>query len=485
MAPNNSQKVIFPDYSFVHVSNNGGTDWKQAYLNTNDQNPLGVNTPTKKAYQSIGLENTTCWQMFWADSMNVFGGFSDIGLINSKDKGKTWGFQNSGAVVNSAYRFAKSGNKLYVGTSNIHDMYQSTRLKDALLDAFDTNGKIFFSADGGSNWTILHNFGHPVFWIAVDPNNANKMYASVIHYAGGGAGSQGGIWMTSTLSAVGGGLWTKLPNPPRTEGHPASIVVLNDGKVLCTYSGRYTTNFTASSGVFLYDPATSSWSDKSDPGMQYWTKDIVVDPSDTSQNTWYTCVFSGYGGSANNKGGLYRTTDRGTTWTKLTALLFDRVTSITFNPLNLKQAFLTTETQGLWVTQDISKAIPTFSLVYEYSFRQPERVYFNPYKPSEIWVTSFGNGVKVGGVKPLQSGGVNEFRISDIGYRIFPNPASDQLRIENYELQETQFEIINLLGEVVLSGTLDREKTMIDVSSLTKGIYFVVVDDKRRKLIVL
>ena len=31
--------------------------------------------------------------------------------------------------------------------------------------------------------------------------------------------------------------------------------------------------------------------------MYYWTKDIVIDPNDASQNTWYAGVFSGWGGT--------------------------------------------------------------------------------------------------------------------------------------------------------------------------------------------
>ena len=134
--------------------------------------------------------------------------------------------------------------------------------------------------------------------------------------------------------------------------------MLNDGKVLCTFSGRRGSNgFTASSGVFLYNPANNGWSDVSDPGMYYWTKDIVVDPSDPTQNTWYTGVFSGWGGAPNDKGGLYRTTNRGASWTKLTGSQFDRATSVAFNPQNTKQAYLTTETQGLWATGKYPSAI--------------------------------------------------------------------------------------------------------------------------------
>jgi hypothetical protein len=57
---------------------------------------------------------------------------------------------------------------------------------------------------------------------------------------------------------------------------------------------------------------------------------------------------------------------------------------------------MTTETKGLWYSININSATPTFSLVTSYPFRQPERVFFNPFNPLEIWVTSFGNGMRVG-----------------------------------------------------------------------------------------
>jgi hypothetical protein len=184
-------------------------------------------------------------------------------------------------------------------------------------------------------------------------------------------------------------------------------MVLNDGKMVCTYSGRRTAGgvFTASSGVFLYDPVGNSWTDVSHADMQYWTKDIIIDPSDPTQNTWYVAVFSGWGGAPNGKGGLFRTTNRGTTWTKLTGTQFDRVTSISFNPSQLTQAYLTTETQGLWLSNNMNAGTPTWSLVSAYPFRQPERVFFNPFNLNEIWVSSFGNGMKLGilsGVLPVK-----------------------------------------------------------------------------------
>src|SRR5260370_14412300 len=83
--------------------------------------------------------------------------------------------------------------------------------------------------------------------------------------------------------------------------------------------------------------------------------------------------------------------NRGVSWTRINNL--DRVTTCAFNPLNLNEAYLTTETTGLWNSTNITSATPSFTQVAGYPFRQPERVFFNPYKPSEIWVTSFGHGL--------------------------------------------------------------------------------------------
>jgi photosystem II stability/assembly factor-like uncharacterized protein len=470
VAPNNSKKALFGTFGHVEATADGGSSWTQAYVSSGDQHPASAATPSKQSYTSIGLENTTCWQLEWMDADNMMACFSDIGSIRSVDGGNKWSFNYSGFSVNSFYRLVKTGNgKLYGACSNIHDMYQSTRLADAQLDAADGNGKIVFSTDKGASWTTLHSFGHPVFWLAGDQNNPERMYASVIHFGGTQGSQAGGIYVTNNLSAGAASNWIKLSNPPRTEGHPASIQVLNDGKMVCTFSGRRASSgFTASSGVFMYDPVAGAWSDLSHAGMKYWTKDIVIDPSDLAQNTWYVCVFSGWGGAPNGLGGLYKTTDRGKNWTKLTGSQFDRVTSITFNPQVSGQAFLTTETQGLWMSSTMKSVTPVWTLVDSYPFRQPERVFFNPYNQNEMWVTSFGNGMKLGIMNAL---GLNDVRFENPKLSVFPNPFSDQVQFTGFDKENlvVRLKIYDLEGRLLTS--VRTEKNIINTSFLPSGMY--------------
>lgn len=396
VASNNANVLIFTDFGFCHKTDDGGATWAQAYVNKANENAANTIIPAKKSYESIGLENTTNWQIHWTNANEMWACYSDIRGLRSTDGGNKWSFNYSGIPANSTYRVAQgTDGKLFAATSNIHDMYQSTRLQDNILDANDTQGKIIYSSDKGLIWQDLHVFNHPVFWITIDPNNANRAYASVIHY-GNGTGT-GGVYRCDNLSSLASSTWTLLPNPPRTEKHPASLTVLNDGTLVASYSGRRTsTSFTASSGVFIYSPTSNSWSDVSHSGMYYWTKDVVIDPNDVNQNTWYAGVFSGWGGAPNGLGGLYKTINRGASWTKLTGSVLDRVTSCTFNPLNANELYITTEAQGLWMSKNINAATPEFTLVSSYPFRQPERVFFNPFNTNQMWVSSFGNGMKMG-----------------------------------------------------------------------------------------
>ena len=137
---------MFGNFSNVHLSSDGGNNWKQAYVNVTDQHPAGTPTPKNQAYHSIGLENTTCWQVHWQNANTMMGCFSDIGGMRSVDAGTSWGFIYRAFLSIRYIVLRREMNGIMYGAcSNIHDMYQSTRLADAQLDANDANGKIVYS----------------------------------------------------------------------------------------------------------------------------------------------------------------------------------------------------------------------------------------------------------------------------------------------------------------------------------------------------
>lgn len=472
--PINAAHLVFTDLGFAHVSTNGGTTWEQAYVSKNDENVANINTPSFKAYHSVGLENTTCWSLGWGDANHLAAAFSDINGIKSADGGTSWSMLGA-TTLNSTFFILKhpTNNTIYASTSSVHDIYQTTRLTDATLDP--GSGGIRYSNNNGSAWQTLHDFNHPVVWMAIDPTNTNRMYASVIHYANGVG--EGGIWKCDNIQVGNSSVWIKINNPPRTEGHPLTIIALNDGSLVASYCARRNSSgsFTASSGIFILPVGTSTWIDRSDAGMFYYTKDLVVDPSDATQNTWYVGVWSGWGGAPNGLGGLYKTTNRGQSWNRIFSAV-DRVSSITFNPQATNEVWVSTETDGLWHSATMNTSSPIFVRDNKFPFRQPERIFFNPYVSNEFWVTTFGGGLFRG---ITNATGIKENINSTV--ELFPNPSQGSITIRSDETI-LAYKILDVYGKIILSDETIPTK---EISLLVKqeGIYLYELNTKNGKII--
>lgn len=394
----NSQHAVLTDFGFIHHTLDGGQSWHQAYLDPADENPAGAATPKKKYYHGVGMEQTTCWQVYWFDDDELFGCFTDIKGVRSQDGGESWSFDYNGHTLNTMYRIAKHNtqNIWFGATSSVHDIYQTTYVTDQRLQPAFKDGQVLFSTDKGKNWSLMRDFDNPVIWVTTDPTNAGRLYAGVISTNPG----IGGVWKAEGISNPASAVWTKLPNPPANRGRIFNVHCLNDGTLVTTWSARKSNNgstFSDSSGVFVSLDGGQNWVKRNHPDMNYWTKDLVVDPFDPAQNTWYACVWSGWGGPANDLGRLFRTTDRGLNWQPMTADdQFLRVSSVTVDPNDPQTMYLCTETQGLWVTHNKNAAQPDWELVAQYPFQHTERVFFNPNQPTEMWVASFGNGMRAG-----------------------------------------------------------------------------------------
>ncbi len=63
------------------------------------------------------------------------------------------------------------------------------------------------------------------------------------------------------------------------------------------------------------------------------------------------------------------------------------------------------------------------------------------------------------------------------GFSVFPNPVNDRLTIYSGKMDSPDYVIMNASGKIWQSGTLNGNKSDINVSGLTSGVYFVRVTD--------
>jgi hypothetical protein len=76
-----------------------------------------------------------------------------------------------------------------------------------------------------------------------------------------------------------------------------------------------------------------------------------------------------------------------------------------------------------------------------------------------------------------------EFQTSNIEYRIFPNPVSDYLVIENLEIGEI-VQIFNVNGQMVKEFIIQSNSYQWDIDNLPSGTYFMKIGNDIKRLII-
>jgi hypothetical protein len=125
---------------------------------------------------------------------------------------------------------------------------------------------------------------------------------------------------------------------------------------------------------------------------------------------------------------------------------------------------------------------PTWAIVGSYPFRQPERVYFNPFNTAEMWVSSFGNGMKIGSNATT---GMPVFESSEEGISVYPNPVSGMLHVllplQNAALPVSVYNISGQLVSTFIPG--NKNEIQINTDAWKPGMYVIYCGNKSAKFI--
>jgi hypothetical protein len=82
------------------------------------------------------------------------------------------------------------------------------------------------------------------------------------------------------------------------------------------------------------------------------------------------------------------------------------------------------------------------------------------------------------------SGLVNVEELAQKGFSLYPNPASSKINIALPTSKLVQGSILNLQGKEVISMTIKGSQS-IDVSSLSSGVYFVLLENYPAQKLVI
>lgn len=99
----------------------------------------------------------------------------------------------------------------------------------------------------------------------------------------------------------------------------------------------------------------------------------------------------------------------------------------------------------------------------------------------EIW--QFVSRYDINGLIGCTTTSINENNGQAENYKVFPNPFNQELTIEVKSAQANDFEIYNVIGELVISGKLNSQINTIDLSSLAPSVYIININSQSKKLI--
>ena len=333
------------------------------------------------------------------------------------------------------------------------------------------------TTDGGLTWTPTTGFGVQCMQ-AVFFTDANHGFATGCSHAVAKTTNGGASWVIDTL-----------PNPSLGTGKGIFFPSSNVGYIVSNIGIIFKTSDAGSSWVNIYQ--------NSNPNIILSLNDVTF----SSPNIGYVV-----GQARNYLGGIdsavvLKTTDYGNTWINK---------SPNFPGLRLQSVFFLNDSNGYAVGQNyILKTIDggdTWTSIsdsnwwlWDIAFKNENigyvvgnNIILETIDGGSTWQSSSNNEIltaicfsnHVGYISTYSSqilkndqGAGIELTDVNKGIKVYPNPVSNELSIEiNGIIDNVNFEIVNVIGQVVFKGGLVK-KTTIKTSSFAPGVYLLKLEN--------
>lgn len=383
--PGDGDRVIQADGSYCFVTTNGGKSWRTA------TSPYGGESSDTKEprWKSNGLVVTTAWNydIDPFESARRYICYTDIGFARSLDRDEAWiWWSRNGRApwVNTTYELAfdpEIPGKMWGAFSESHDIPNYNAIGGG--HQTDRPGGVCVSTNFAATWQTANQGlpNHAALSVVVDPHSPNAsrtLYASVFG---------DGVFK----STDGGGSW-KLASDGLADTQNRRVCRLqlhSDGTLFVLVTGKKDRNgrWAAGAGLYRSNDGAQSW-EKVNPSQEFaWPKDFIVDPVNSRITYVGACDANGQ-----EQGGLWRTTDAGTTWKRLLRKGSEHFGAY-LHPRHPGWIYATlTEgprDSGLWLSKDDGDTWTPMNL----PFSNAMRVSFDPSDDGVIYVSTFGGSV--------------------------------------------------------------------------------------------
>ncbi|OGF50859.1 MAG: hypothetical protein A2231_12710 [Candidatus Firestonebacteria bacterium RIFOXYA2_FULL_40_8] len=424
---------VLGSYTFNYMTTNGGTSWKQMYTKYAD---TGVPAAGKK-WSSRGIEVTSTWNynIDPSDANKHYICYTDIGFARSDDAGVSWTLSRTGSPwLNTFYQIAFDPDTpgVIYGAASNDHDLPFYPYTDS-----DLPGGAVKSTDYGKTWTSIST-GLPTGSSPCTPATSIVIDPSdkALYITMFGDGVYKSIDKGNT--------WTKKSTGLAigANKHVYSVRVHNDGTLFCNIAVRRIGGLLPDpGGLFKSTNKGETWTNISASCPLYWQMEYDVHPADS--NIIYMGAY-GHG-----EGGIYKTSNGGTSWSKLTLPVSDPLGfSPCIDPMTPSTVYFTGHS-GTFVSYDSGS---TWAELTGIPYGNTTRVTFDSFK-NAMYFTTFGGGIwkqgNSGTVLPPTTG-------ATINAKGYPNPCRIAKAVNK------QFKIIDLPADAVIeiynsSGELVRK----------------------------
>ncbi|MCE5273477.1 dockerin type I domain-containing protein [bacterium] len=360
----------------------GGTTWQTVY-----SNDMGNN-----AWSSRGLDVTTCYGVHFDpfDSLHVFITYTDIGLFQSHDGGKSWVHATTGVdrdVINTCYWLdfdPDTPNLVWGVWSNWHDLPRMKMFNDNWPQA---RGVPMYSTDGGAVWHPS-NYGAPgdapYTHVLIDPKSPKDSRTLYLCAFGKGVykSVDGGKRWASYSEGLGENrsAWRLV----RAADSTLYLVVVRNGAERNVIPGA----------LYRSTDGARSWHSLPLPEGVSGPNDLALDPTDNRimyLSCWPWTDRSVYP-SVERNGGLYRSLDGGATWVRV----FNEnahVYAAVVDPDSPATVIINTFDSAAFRSDDRGES---WRRIEGYDFKWGHRPILDPHHPGMLYLTTFGGSVFYG-----------------------------------------------------------------------------------------